>query len=309
MADNAYIGQRAFDKDENRTRVWDKKGNFMGYEAGNTENLGTGMPHAQADAIMPYAGTNPNGPPIVRDEKGAIDWKKSTGKWLEDLIPAAITAAAPELRVPGMANLTPLKQVVAKMGLSTALQTVVDQLVDKIKGGDKPLLNSAVGAAGNSFLGIGAPELTPGIGNVGIEFPGMSKGTTINRSNSGTSKISSTSRTESGPVMVPGPATPGVVLGPNGQPMVGAVPGTPQPTGQYLSNTTGGTTTGSSGVGSTDINREIATPGWAGHLLDLFKNIQSYKTNSTLKLTDQQRAIKSALLGLGFNVAADTEKQ
>jgi hypothetical protein len=42
--------QRAFDQDENRTRVWDPKGNFIGYEQGNTEKYSTVPPPAQGDA-------------------------------------------------------------------------------------------------------------------------------------------------------------------------------------------------------------------------------------------------------------------
>lgn len=306
MADARSI-TRAFDADENRTRLWDAKGNFAGYEPGNTEKYGSGPGPIQPDALMPGAGKDP---PVLRTADGKIDWKKTTGSWLEDLIPAAITAAAPELRIPGMANLTPLKQVISKMGLSTALQTAVDQVVDSAKGGNKPLLNSALGAAGNSILGIGVPEMMPGIRNVGIDMPGMSKNTSIQRSNSGSSKTASQSSTDSGPVMAPGPPTYVPGIGPGGSKLFGTMQaGPPQPTGQFTSSTTGTSSTSSGGTGNTAINREINTPGWMGHIMDLLKNIESYKTTSSAKLSDQQRALKSALIGLGINMETDKVKQ
>lgn len=280
-------GEGIYDPANNVTHFYDN-GKYVGAEPGDVSGGKARNPGNLGD----YTQRTPGG-------GSSTDWGKYVKDNVTDLIPAAVTMAAPELRGMGA-----LGKVLAKMGIATGAGAAADVALNA--GNDKSKTQSVVDSLLNSVLGIGVPELMPGLGNVGIEMPGMSRNTTINRSNSGTAKTSSTSSTTSGPVMAPGKPTyvPGV--GPQGQALFGKmVPGPPEPTLQSLSTSTGNSSTSSGGVGQTAINREVGYPGLLGHLLDIIKNTQSVSKTNKAGTGPRLDAIRSALIGLGLNMGTD----
>lgn len=142
---------RAYDPFEDVTRVWDKGNKFLGTEKGNTEKLG-----GSAIGPLSYSSgeSNMGIPQINRGKSGDVDWGKTAGNVLQDLIPTAAQMLVPESQA-----LSPLKNVLMKMAVSTASGTALDQLRSLLQGDNTPTLDSVTKSAGNAGVGIGLPEL------------------------------------------------------------------------------------------------------------------------------------------------------
>lgn len=281
-------GEGIYDPANNVTHFYDN-GKYVGAEPGDVSGGKARNPGNLGD----YTQRTPGG-------GSSTDWGKYVKDNVADLIPAAVTMAAPELRGMGA-----LGKVLARMGIATGAGAAADAALNA--GNDKSKTQSVIDSLLNSVLGIGVPELMPGLGNVGIEMPGMSRNTTINRSNSGVSKTNSQSSSTTSPVMAQGPLEPRPGFGPNGEFLLGDIlqPGPATHTGAYNTESSTRGSTSSGGVGQTAINREVGYPGLLGHLLDIIKNTQSVSKTNKAGTGPRLDAIRSALIGLGLNMGTD----
>lgn len=238
----------------------------------------------------------------VKKTDGSIDIPGTIRDVGMGIIPALASALMPEATVA-----KPLIPLLGKAAASITGGTAFDQLMSAIQGKDKPLLDSGMSAAGYTGVGL-APELIPGLGNLGVELKGLTKGssTVRNRSNSGTARTSSSTSGTSGPEMVPGPPIWEPRLSSSGKPMVGGkfVPGPDVPTGNQLntSNTQGTTSSSGQGTDVTNSIREVMGPGILGHITEALRMFKPYlKTGpGGAPILDPY---SSALLGFSLNGA------
>lgn len=135
------------------TNYFDKSGKFIDTRSGDTTK-------SDLSVVPSVGGTQP----FLAHR---VDSDKLMRDLISDVVPAAITMAVPEFKALG-----PVKNILARMGISFAGGTVADQLLNI--GQDKPVLNSAVDAGANA--GIAAlPELIgQGIGGKFSLAPRMS---------------------------------------------------------------------------------------------------------------------------------------
>jgi hypothetical protein len=289
---------RVFDPAESRTRVWDSSG-LVGFEDGNTEKFGSGLGPIDSQKFG-----NP-----LQYKPGGIDWGATVKDLIPQLVTAGVGAAVPEVKA-----MSPLKNLLLKMGLSFGGGAAADQLLNP----DKPLLNSAVQSGLNTGLGIGLPELL----NVGVK-PGditrttlsSAEPTIIQRANSGTNLTNSSTLgfnpQDYETKVILERNTKGHFTGNRTTKQVPIEDSTQRLENQYQTNSSTQTT-------SSDQGRTIANPGdrttqvdigsgqgWFAHVADLLKNLQSMRYNGLMGPgAGNLNPLSSALLGLGLNIAA-----
>lgn len=242
---------------------------------------------------------------FVRNSSGGIDIPGTIKDVGMSAIPALVSVLMPEATIA-----KPLSPLINKAATSMGLGTLLDQVMSAVQGKNRPILDSAASSAGYTGIGL-APELIPGLGNLGVELKGLTKesSTVRNRSNSGTARTSSSTTGSSGPEMTPGPQIwEPLARNADGTFIKGTKKFNPGPdisTGNYLnaSNTQG--TTASSGQG-TDVSNTVSdriTGGVLQHILDTVKQFKPYlKTGpGGAPILDPY---SSALLGFSMNGAA-----
>lgn len=113
---------------------------------------------------------------------GDTDWPQFGRDAASDIVPSAVSMLTPEFQA-----LSPLKNLLVKMGISFAGGTAADQAINI--GQQKPLLNSAVDSGVNTGLGM-LPELL----NMGINLKGPQYTSTTTRGPSTSERTSSSTR-------------------------------------------------------------------------------------------------------------------
>ena len=270
--------RKVFDHINGVTRVYDPSGKYLSDEQGNTTNTIGGFDPSSGKDMKAYASTT-----------NVTDVKQLIKDVLLNVVQTGAYAAQPEV-----AALSPLKNMLLKLGIGTAAGTGVDQLINA--GTPKTTAESATDALFNSFF-----NALPEVANIGIEHGPLTRKTRVERSNSGTARSQSMTSGSSGPEMQPGPPiyvpgppiyVPGI--GPQGQKLFGKMqPGPDIPS--------------SSGVGNTVISREAGVGGWLAHLLDSLKTLQSYKYSGRLgpaagNLSRPEVGLAGLLANLGFDI-------
>lgn len=294
MADAGY--KRVFDPDENRTRVWDKSG-FQGYEPGNTESKGSGIGPINTQSFPHDPVATPGDPfKTVRD-------------YAADIVPSAVTMAAPEIPAlrAALGGMSPLKALLAKLGISGAAGTATDQALNV--GQNKPILNSAVDSGINSLLGIGVPEMA----NVGLQIPGITRTSVTSRTPTTSSRTSSGSSNTSGTSLSFHPEdTVTITRDPDTGKFIAPrqiqVPRENQYQRDYSSSTQSERTTeGTTQAGISTTQRDVGLGGgMLAHALELLKNVQSVPRTRSGG-APMLSPLQSALLGLGINAGTDYE--
>lgn len=285
-----------YDPVNNVTHFYDPNGKYVGAEPGNVAN---GKSRNPGD-LSNYT-SNP-GSAISK-----TDWGKYVKDNVADIIPAAVTMAAPEFKSMGV-----IGNLLSRFGISTGVGSAADMVLNS--NNDKTKTQSVVDAGTNALL-----QMLPDAVNVGFKPQGITRTSTTMReptttsgssetvrSNSGSSTTKSSSSTLSGPELA---TILKYVAGPKGQ--FGKNQSVTEPTGNYQSGTQGESTTSNVGQGNSTTTREgmsipglsttqreVGLPGLLGHALEVMKALQTYNAN---RLTPLQRA----MTGLGLNITRD----